>query len=77
MSKPVPNSMANAAGVAYGRHLAVAGGVVVAQDAVVAAADDLAVFHYYRTEGAAVAALYAVAGLAYGEFHEFVHKRSV
>ena len=66
-----------AAGVAYGRHLAVAGGVVVAQDAVVAAPYYFSIFYYHGAEGASVPVLYAFTRFAYSEFHVFVHRPNV
>lgn len=60
------------AGFAYGVDFAVAGGVVVLEDAVVAFADNLAVFYDDGAEGTAVVLGDAVAGFGYGELHEIV-----
>lgn len=55
-----------AAGVANGLHLAVGGGVVLAEHAVVAETHGLAVLHHHRPEGAAIAMFDTSPGLVDG-----------
>lgn len=60
------------AGFSDGVDLAVAGWVVVLEDAVVAFADNLPVFNDNGAEGSAVMFGDAVSGFCYGELHEIV-----